>query len=176
MRINATTVHVHPCLLPFHELTTPHLEYLRLVGVYPPWSEIHFASFIDRSACGATLHTLILDDILIRGSDLITLLPLIPAVRTLSLLDLRLNAITAKVIDTLSTTDALLGLTTLIVSGSYLFGTSQLLVMLKARAPSLHTVTLHLKYQEFAADKRCRLRAHTEVMAKRAEKYVMKCS
>ncbi|KAJ7152331.1 hypothetical protein C8R46DRAFT_1197584, partial [Mycena filopes] len=151
VRTNATTVHVNPAILRSPDLTTPRLECLRLVGASHRWSQADFASFIERSACGATLHTLILDDILIHGNDLIALLPLVPALRTLSMNDLRPNGITDKVIAALTPTDVLPGLETLIVSGSYLFGNAPLLTMLEARAPTLRTVTLHLKHREFAA-------------------------
>ncbi|KAJ7159698.1 hypothetical protein C8R46DRAFT_1287213 [Mycena filopes] len=132
-------------------LTTPELEYLQLVGEAYPWSQVHFASFMERSDCGSTLHTLVLDDIFIHGNDLIALLPLVPALRTLSLNDLRPNGITDKVIAALIPTDVLPALETLIVSGSYLFGNAPLLTMLEARTPALRTVTLHLKHREFGA-------------------------
>ncbi|KAJ7143454.1 hypothetical protein C8R46DRAFT_1200177 [Mycena filopes] len=158
---NATTVHVNPAIFRSADLKTPKLECLRLEGAaqHWHWSQVDFASFMERSNCGGTLHTLVLDDILIHGNDLIALLPLVPALRTISMSNLRPNGITNKVIAAIIPTDVLPGLETLIVSGSYLFGNTPLLTMLEARAPTLRTITLHLKHREFGAGERDRLRA-----------------
>ncbi|KAJ7152329.1 hypothetical protein C8R46DRAFT_480152 [Mycena filopes] len=160
---NATTLHLYAGLIQSHEITAPKATHLRLVGVGSPWSQAHFALFAQRSQCATTLHTLVLDDILIRGNDVVALLPLIPAVRSLSMCALRPNALTDKVIHALTPTDDLLPkLTALTVEGSYLFGTAALLTMLEARTPALRAVALHLKHRELEEEDRRRLRTLTD--------------
>ncbi|KAJ7159722.1 hypothetical protein C8R46DRAFT_1287287 [Mycena filopes] len=157
---NATTLHLHASFLHFHDVTAPKAAFLRLVGVSSPWSQSRFAEFAQRSQCATALHTLVLDDILIHQNDMLALLPLIPAVRTLSIHKLLPNALTDNVIHALTPTDKLLPeLTALTAEGPYRFGTASLLMMLEARAPALRTVTLHLTAQNFDVEEQRRLRA-----------------
>ncbi|KAJ7159669.1 hypothetical protein C8R46DRAFT_1287144 [Mycena filopes] len=162
---NATTLHLHTGIIRFHDATAPRATYLRLVGVGIPWSQPRFALFAQRSECATTLHTLVLDDILIHGNDLIALFPLIPAVRSLRMHALRPHALTDKVVHALTPDGLLPELTALTVEGSYLFGSASLLTMLEARAPALRAVTLHLKHRQFGVEEQRRLRTMTQTSA-----------
>ncbi|KAJ7720170.1 hypothetical protein B0H16DRAFT_1604994 [Mycena metata] len=162
---NASTIHASTAVL--RTLTSPKLVFLRVVGVGSQWSQPEFSSFLQRSGCTACLHTLVLEEILMHANDIIALLPLLPALRTLNLRKLRPYTITDAVLHALTlitpshANNVLPELETLIISGSYFFGNLFLLAMLESRAAQLRTVILELREREreFDAPEMGRFRA-----------------
>ncbi|KAJ7724573.1 hypothetical protein DFH07DRAFT_854724 [Mycena maculata] len=156
----------HPAVL--QGVTTPTLVHLHLSGGGTPWSSRQFEVFVQRSQFA--LRTLTLDNVRIRGKDVVHVLPLVPMVQSLTLQSLQPHAITEIVMRALTRGDgpqSLPALTTLSLSGSYLFSTPTLLEMLESRisvdshSAPLRWVKLHLRHREFGAEQLDRLRALT---------------
>ncbi|KAJ7177303.1 hypothetical protein C8R43DRAFT_1118305 [Mycena crocata] len=165
---NISTLYAAPAIL--QVTTTSNLVSLCLhdqAVCNRPWSQLQFSSFIQRSRC--SLQILFLDAISVRGNDLLALLRLVPTLKALYLHCLRPNAVTDKVIETLTlgnrneAVPTLPMLTSLYISGSYLFSNAVLVDMLESRTggenSTLQQVELHLQHRKFGPGELSRLRA-----------------
>ncbi|KAJ7159125.1 hypothetical protein C8R43DRAFT_1124757 [Mycena crocata] len=168
--LNLSTLYAPPVLL--RALTTPKLISLDLcmngeADRDDPWqwSEPDFLSFVQRSGC--SISTLCLENIYMRGSDLLSVFALVPRLESLRLVSLRPHSITNRVLEAL-----VLGpdlpvtipmLRRLVISGSYLFSNAALLNFFESRGrgamPCLQQVELNLQHQEMKVEEVARLKA-----------------
>ncbi|KAJ7625960.1 hypothetical protein FB45DRAFT_1084754 [Roridomyces roridus] len=172
--VTARQLCTSPYLLEY--LTAPNLAALRVVGDAESKLE-WFTSFIFRSA--PSLHTLDLQKVAFQSSaDLLALLALLPTLHSL-LVDLdRPHLITNMVLTRLTITPLsaipliLPSLTSLTITGSYLFSNAALLIMLESRLdPPLQRVELWLTQRTFSDAELERVRA----LKGKAEWFALRC-
>ncbi|KAJ7447568.1 hypothetical protein B0H11DRAFT_2290139 [Mycena galericulata] len=164
--VSLPSLTIHPTVM--RSVTTPSLTQLHLISkdgavCSPP----QFASFVTRNHF--SLHALILENVLIHANDLLDILPLVPTLQVLTLVTLRPNALTDRLMRTLAISvgsfepQLLPTLTKLSVVGGYLFSNTTLLDMLESRASEsagrVRHVRLHLTQRQFKDEELDRLRA-----------------
>ncbi|KAJ7670092.1 hypothetical protein DFH06DRAFT_1321109 [Mycena polygramma] len=122
-------------------LNTPQLKELHIINC-AAWEPLIIPDFVQRSGC--YLETMVLQESRLRVAELLHLLSTISTLETLVLTDNIPNAVTNAVLDALTVSGlnpvALPALTTLVITGTYLFGTGNLLAMLESRMAPQHAL------------------------------------